>query len=212
MKKVFCVGAGGHARALAKIIGEFSLYRVVGFVEKREASGVLGSQKIFSEKSIFNKKWNYNHFVFGIGTVGKVNLREKIYNEYLEQGFKPKSVICPQSYLSQNCDVGLGLQIFPMACVMSGVELGENVLLNTGAIIEHDSKIGNHSHIAPGAVVCGGVKIGQRVHIGAGAVIKQGVIIGDDAVVGAGAVVLQDVLPQKVVVGNPAKILHRKRS
>lgn len=50
----------------------------------------------------------------------------------------------------------------------------------------------------------------QGASIGAGAVILPGVTIGREAVVGAGAVVTKDVPHGKTVVGNPARIIHRR--
>lgn len=49
------------------------------------------------------------------------------------------------------------------------------------------------------------IVIGRNVWIGAGAIILPGVRIGDNAVIGAGSVVTKDVMPDTLVVGNPAK-------
>ncbi len=52
------------------------------------------------------------------------------------------------------------------------------------------------------------VRIGNNVLIGANSVILEGVQIGDNAIIGAGSVVTKDVLPNTVVVGNPAKYIR----
>jgi maltose O-acetyltransferase len=52
------------------------------------------------------------------------------------------------------------------------------------------------------------IRIGHDVWIGGAAVILPGVTIGDRSVIGAGSVVVQDVLPARVVVGNPARIVR----
>ena len=54
--------------------------------------------------------------------------------------------------------------------------------------------------------------IEDYVWIGTGAMILPGVKIGKGAVVGARAVVSKSVDPETIVVGNPAKVLNRKRS
>ena len=50
--------------------------------------------------------------------------------------------------------------------------------------------------------------VGSDVWIGFGAIVLSGVTIGDSAIVAAGAVVAKDVLPNSVVVGNPARHLR----
>jgi len=52
-----------------------------------------------------------------------------------------------------------------------------------------------------------GPHIESRAKIGANVTILPGVRIGANALVGAGAVVVRDVLPGKVVVGNPARMI-----
>jgi len=52
-----------------------------------------------------------------------------------------------------------------------------------------------------------GVIVGKNAKIGANTTILPDIKIGDNALVGAGSVVSHDVPPDKVVAGNPAKIL-----
>jgi UDP-3-O-[3-hydroxymyristoyl] glucosamine N-acyltransferase len=41
------------------------------------------------------------------------------------------------------------------AVVNAGVTLGQNVIINTGAIVEHDCIVEDDSHICPGAILGG---------------------------------------------------------
>lgn len=50
-------------------------------------------------------------------------------------------------------------------------------------------------------------RLGKNVWVGAGAIILPGIQIGDNAVIGAGAVVSKNIPGNKMVVGNPAKII-----
>ena len=54
-------------------------------------------------------------------------------------------------------------------------------------------------------------RFGDRVDIGANAVIIGPITVGDDAAIGAGAVVVKDVPAGHIAVGNPARILPRRR-
>ena len=83
-------------------------------------------------------------------------------------------------------------------------QIDTGVIINTGATIEHEVKIGKFSHVGPNSTVCGGSTIGENVFIGANAVIKQGVQIGDNSIIGAGSVVLNNIPVNTTYVGNPA--------
>jgi len=66
----------------------------------------------------------------------------------------------------------------------------KNVLINTGAQIDHDCKIGDHCVIAPGAILCGEVTLGEGCFVGAGAIIIEGVELEAGTFVPAGTLVV----------------------
>ena len=51
----------------------------------------------------------------------------------------------------------------------------------------------------------GWIDVDDRAKIGGGSIILPGVRVGKDSLIGAGSVVTKDVLPGKVVYGNPAR-------
>ena len=56
-----------------------------------------------------------------------------------------------------------------------------------------------------------GIKIENGAWIGTGAIILDGVTVGLHSIVGAGAVVSKDVPPWTVVLGNPARVVQRRK-
>ena len=57
------------------------------------------------------------------------------------------------------------------AVVQPGAQIGENAIINTRSVIEHDCVIEDHVHVATGAILAGGVRVGCMSMIGAGAVV-----------------------------------------
>lgn len=110
----------------------------------------------------------------------------------------------------QNLKVGSRSFIGRAELMLHGdLEIGANVCINDGVVIltaTHDLDDPSWSQIAKP------VSIGDYAWIATHAKILPGVKIGRGAVVGACAVVTKDVPPGGVAVGNPARILEKRRS
>ena len=81
-------------------------------------------------------------------------------------------------------------------------------IVNTGAIVEHDSTIGEFSHVAVGSVVCGGVSVGERTLIGANATVIQEKKIGRCCIIGAGSIIRKSVEENNMVINAKVLKLH----
>ncbi|MDP5227245.1 MULTISPECIES: transferase [Arthrobacter] len=103
--------------------------------------------------------------------------------------------------------VGRFSQVAEHAHVGPLARLGDAVIVNTGAIVEHDCVVGAGSHLAPGAVLLGAASTGRGVFIGSGARLLPGVEAGDDAILGAGAVAVRSIPGMATYVGIPARLL-----
>jgi len=208
MLEIVLIGSGGHANILWELLSFSTDYSLLGVVSPSKPNHLLADacwlykndneciQKLDRKKvSLIN----------GIGSVGRINLRAKIYQKYSQAGFQFSKVIHPSAVIANSCEIAESVQIMAGTILQTGVSIGDNVLLNTGASIDHDCNIGRSSHIAPGVVISGDVSIGDETHIGTGARVIQGVKIGNNCVVGAGVTVLADVPDGKVL--HPAQSL-----
>jgi len=207
------IGGGGHASVLLDCLRLAETARVVGIlVPDRERTGddfhgvpVLGGDELLP--SLAGR--GISHFVVGVGGVGDNRPRRQLYEMALAAGLAPLAVIHPASLISPRAIIGPGCQLLPGCIVNAGARLGVQVIVNTGAVVEHDCQIGDHVHIATGARLAGTVTLRDLAHIGAGATIIQNRTIGEAATVGAGAVVVKDVPAGAVVVGVPARPIRR---
>ncbi len=115
------------------------------------------------------------------------------------------SVIHPTAWVSPSARIGNGVYIGANAVVNARAVVADHVILNTGAIVEHECAIGTGTHIAPNATLGGAARVGTFALVGLGASVLPGVTVGARAVVGAGAVVTKPVADRTRVAGNPAR-------
>ena len=80
-------------------------------------------------------------------------------------------------------------------------------VINTGSILEHETKVGDFCHISVGTLLCGQVQVGDNSFIGAGATVIQGIHVGSGSIVGAGSSVVKKVDDNTLVYGKTVKRL-----
>lgn len=209
MKKVVLIGYSGHSYVIADIL-QLNGYTIVGYCEKERKKynpfnlEYLGSE---SEEKVLKyfQKSNFSFFP----AIGENKIRERVADFLKEQNLKEINVIHPDTSISQKCTLGKGILIAAGVRINSLACIEDGSIINTGAVVEHECKIGKFAHIGPGAVLAGNVEIGDRAFIGANTVIKQGLKIGSDAIIGAGSVVIKNVPNNMVVAGNPSSQIKK---
>jgi sugar O-acyltransferase (sialic acid O-acetyltransferase NeuD family) len=102
---------------------------------------------------------------------------------------------------------GVGNYIQEAVITQAEVSVGDNCSIHMGAVIGHESTIGNSVFIAHAVSVSGCCNIGDGTFIGTNATLLPRVTIGKWCTIGAGSVVTKDVPDYAVAVGNPAKII-----
>ena len=204
-RKIILVGYSGHGLVVADTALENNL-NVIGYTEKSlNQINPFMLEYLGNESSPDFKGWDLDvSFVLGIGDN---LLREKIYNNILNNGKKVISLINSTASISSFATIGDGVFINRNVTINAFAKIGNNVILNTGCIVEHECDIHDNVHIAPGAVLAGNVKVGSGSFIGANSVIKQGIKIGKNVIVGAGTVVLNDISDGNKIVGNPHRFI-----
>ena len=130
---------------------------------------------------------------------------------------------------------------YPELVNLYGCKIGNNCFIGPFVEIQEDVKIGENCRIQSHSFICSKVIIGNDVFISHGAmfindkypvrkdskdweetIVEDGVVIGSNAtilpckigrnaLVGAGSVVTRNVPPNKIVAGNPAKIIGDRK-
>lgn len=205
---VLILGAGGHARVIADALLA-SGRRVRGFIDAdpaKRGTMLLGLPVLGGDEVLNDARPSDVDLVNGIGSAGVMDARFRVYETAKRRGFQFATVVHPDATIAASASLLAGAQVLAQAVVQPLAVIGENSIVNTGAIVEHDVTIGSHVHVSPRCVLAGEVRVGNLVHIGVGAVVIQRVKVGAGSFVAAGAVVVADVPEGARVMGVPARV------
>lgn len=208
-KPIIIIGAGDHASVLLDILLS-QKKEVIALTSINDIRTDLYGIPIIDDEAVFQKYDPKNVFlVNGIGSVGSLQLRKKVFDKFKERGYSFCNVIHSSAIISTRAKIEEGVQILAGAIINNDAIIKQNSIINTKASVDHGCIIGCHVHIAPGCTLSGCVNIGNCSHIGTGTSIIQGIKIGQNVLVGAGSVVIKDIPNNVKAFGSPAKITMR---
>jgi len=197
--EIVILGAGGHGRAVCEAARDAG-FSPRGFLDARAPLPAMLGLPVLGNEAAHDG----GPLLIALGGNG-LRLAAAARLGCARLGCALPSLLHPSVVRARSAEVAEGAVIMPRVVLGALARIGRLVLVNTGAIIEHDVVLEAGAHVAPGAVLCGGVHVGERALIGAGAVIAPNITIGADAVVAAGAAVMADVPIAGRVGGVPAR-------
>ena len=210
MKKLVLIGAGGFGREVAnmvEVLNERSKqYELLGFLD--DGKSFSPDVKINNYPWLGTHEWAISHKdedIVYTCAIGNPEMRSTIQNKLTKNGIEFETLIAAginiprTSYIGKGCILGRG------SSVSVNCYLADGVILNSGVIIGHDTRIEEYTTILTSSGVSGCCHIGEKVIIGGHAFIVQGRTIGNKATVAAGSIVFTNVKAGATVLGNPAK-------
>ena len=202
--KTILVGGGGHALSLLETLSDYN--QIAGYADMQPSSSMpipyLGiDEEVLAKYS----QEDYDiHVTLVYTSEVNLQLRKRIIERYKQYTYHTfiasTAVVTPHSVIEQGCAI-------MERAVVNHSKLNSNVIVNTGAIIEHGSKIGNNCFIGPGTIICGGVIIGDNTLIGAGTIIRDDITIAPNTVIGMGSVITKTIKEPGIYAGNPVRSL-----
>lgn len=208
---IIIVGAGGHGRVVAEIVGRQRAYRVLGFIDDYITGSVNDIPVIGSTECIRDLVRTLRsatlQVLVAIGdndARSRVvsNLKPLVQQSLIEFG----QAVDPSAIISETASIGPGTVVMPKVVINANARIGNHVIINTAATVDHDSVVDDFAHLSPGVHLAGSVTIGIGSHIGTGTVAIPGSRVGAWSLVGAGSTVVEDVSDTVVAYGSPARV------
>lgn len=210
MKRLAIVGSGDLGQLIAYHAAADGHYDVAGFFDdfKKKGENINSNAVLGGLADILHsyKEGIFDELMIGIG-YKHFAMRKKLFETYANE-IPIGKLIHSSVYADSSCKIGHGVFILPGCTLDMNVTIEDNVLMNTGCIIAHDSRVQEHSFLSPGVVIAGFVNVGKCCNIGINTTIIDNIIIADKIQTGGGTVVIQDLDKPGLYVGNPARFIR----
>lgn len=211
MKDIVIVGAGGLGKEVAWLIENINncvpTWNILGFLEDESKPELFG-QKIYKYDVLGSEVWlsNYDKDIYVICAIGKGSIRKLVYEKVLrKRNVKLATLIDPSVRIDKTINIGQGSIICRNCSITVDTKIGIGVLLNIGALIGHDSQIGNYCTFLPNSTAAGDTILGEFCDIGSGAFILQGKKIIANTIIAPVSAVYKDITIPGMYLGNPAR-------
>ncbi|HEU4685573.1 MAG TPA: NeuD/PglB/VioB family sugar acetyltransferase [Nitrospira sp.] len=210
-RRAVIIGGGGHAACLIDAL-DGSGYDIVGCTDEALPVGhqVCGGISVIGTEECLERLLAEDtpYAFIGIGGAQSSDARRSMFERALAMGFVLPPVIHPSAIVSKAARIGHGCHILAGATIGPRCTIGNNVIVNQGTIVCHDSIVHDNAHLTPGAILAGGVSVGAMTVVGMGATVLLGVQIGADCLIHNGAHISANVADNTIVDAQGRRHLH----
>jgi sugar O-acyltransferase (sialic acid O-acetyltransferase NeuD family) len=207
--RILIWGGRAQSRLLHEMVEETGVGVITAVFDPSLQAPAYGSaaETLFTATDLTARMKDFDSFIVAIGAEYGF-ARWRIAQDLQSYGLAPLSLRHARAFCEPTAQTGAGLVMMPSSVIHKFSRLGEQCVLNTGAVLDHECVLGNGVHLMGGCAVAGQVSIGDFATIGTNATVLPGIRIGTGAYVGAGAVVTRDVPDYAVTVGSPARVIR----
>lgn len=177
MQDIIIIGAGGLGREVLALLKNCNTitpaWNIIGFADDgKQAGETVNGIRVLGGVEYINSISKETACVIAI-SLPKVRktIREKIINTNIHFPTikHPSVILSDDEYIT----MGEGCILCINTVLTTNIKLGAFVLVNAGAILNHDAEIDNFSTIMPGVNISTGAKVGKGCYIGTGSKISK---------------------------------------
>lgn len=204
---IYCAGGlGKEVITLAEIINEEKhTWDEIAFIDDVREETVFFEHTVYKYEEALRLR--ADNEVEVVIANGEPKVREMLWNRLEKDAFIMANLIYPSPFISPYAKVGKGVIIRERVSLSMDTVIEDNVFIQANVTIGHDTRIGSHSIISSFVGLSGNCDVGKRVYISMGVVTKQDISIGDNAIISLGSTIFRNVKENKIVMGNPAKVI-----
>ena len=191
MKKIILIGGGGHCKSCIDVIEQEKKYKIAGIVDLPEKIGnkILGYTVFASDYDLPELAKNYDYCLITLGQIGTAEKRIKLFELLKNLEMKFPVITSPTAYVSKHAEIEEGTIVMHGAIINAGAKVGKNTIINSKALLEHDSLIEDHCHVSTASVINGGVILRKGSFYGSGSISKQYVEIPENSFIKANSLI-----------------------
>jgi sugar O-acyltransferase (sialic acid O-acetyltransferase NeuD family) len=210
MEKVVIFGTSGGARLIYSSIVQDAIYQVAGFTVDRDyldTKELYGLPVVpFEEIESTFPPGEYKMLVAILGH--RLNkTREEKYQQAKAKGYQFITHISSKAFTYPDLVIGENCFIDNFVICRPSVQIGNNVIIFSGASIGIDSVIKDHCYIAARALLLGGNIVEPYSFVGANSTILENVKVARECMIGAGVVLHEDSQEKGVYRTTPPTLL-----
>lgn len=169
MNSLLILGAGGYGRSVAEAARAMGGFDRIAFLDDRlKGEDILGRCVSAAE---YREEFRYAYPAFGDNA-----LRSDWLKRLERMGYELPVVKHPRAYISPSARVAPGGVVLALAAVGTNTAISRGVIVNMGAIVDHDCTVAACAHLAPGAIIKAGNNIPARAKVESGRVIERGAV------------------------------------
>ena len=174
-KPIVLLGSGGHARVVLDCLQNLGQKKILyNSPTRSDWFEKMGIEYVEDDRLV---QLAGNRMQMAVGFIGfscsDLEARYKKMNKLIGYGADFPTIKHPSAIVSETAELGVGSQVLSGAVVNCYSKIKEGVVINTKALVEHQTFVGTGSHLAPNSVVLGGCDIGKFCYLGASCLVVQ---------------------------------------